>query len=136
MDTLARWCLEAGYGITPETITQAGGVVSHGDYRTMVSTIMDGTADAMAMILYMDRTRTQLAPIEEAGLQNALVIVYAERWLEYGAMLAGMSPMLDDKIVYARGGGTELDSAVIGEFAGRTVYYLQDGRLTRAPQGY
>ncbi len=80
-------------------------------------------------------TRAQLAPIEEAGLQNALVIVYAERWLEYGAMLAGMSPMLDDEVVYARGGGSEMDSAVIDEFVGRTVYYLQAGQLTRGPQG-
>jgi 4-amino-4-deoxy-L-arabinose transferase-like glycosyltransferase len=80
-------------------------------------------------------SRAQLAPIEEAELQNALVIVYAERWLEYGALLAGMSPMLDDEVVYARGGGIEVDSAVINEFQGRTVYYLQGGQLTRAPQG-
>jgi 4-amino-4-deoxy-L-arabinose transferase-like glycosyltransferase len=80
-------------------------------------------------------TRAQLAPVQEAGLQNALVIVYAERWLEYGAMLAGMSPMLDDEVVYARGGGAEPDSAVIDDFAGRAVYYLQDGRLTRKPPG-
>ena len=78
-------------------------------------------------------TRAQLAPIEEAGLQNALVIVYAERWLEYGAMLAGMSPLLDDDVVYARGGGVEFDEAVIAQYAGRSVFYLKDGHLTRSP---
>jgi 4-amino-4-deoxy-L-arabinose transferase-like glycosyltransferase len=80
-------------------------------------------------------TRAQLVPMEEAGLQNALVIVYADRWLEYGAMLAGMSPLLDDEVIYARGGGVELDAAVIEEFGDRTVYYLQDGQLTREPRG-
>jgi 4-amino-4-deoxy-L-arabinose transferase-like glycosyltransferase len=75
-------------------------------------------------------TRAQLRPIEEANLHNALVIVYAERWLEYGAMLAGMSPMLDDDVVYARGGGADLDAGVMAEFPGRTVYYLTQGQLS------
>jgi 4-amino-4-deoxy-L-arabinose transferase-like glycosyltransferase len=77
-------------------------------------------------------TRAQLEPIEEADLHNALVIVYAKRWLEYGAMLADMSPTLDDDVVYARGGGPEADAAVIADYPGRLVYYLIDGRLTRA----
>jgi hypothetical protein len=75
-------------------------------------------------------TRSQLEPIREAELDNALVIIYAERWLEYGAMLAGMSPLLDDHVIYARGSGPELDAAVIAEFPDREVYYLQEGRLT------
>jgi hypothetical protein len=29
--------------------------------------------------------------VKQAELENAVVVVYAERWLEYGAMLAGMS---------------------------------------------
>lgn len=77
-------------------------------------------------------TRAQLAPIEEADLHNALVIVYAERWLEYGAMLASMSPMLDDDVVYARGGGPEADAAVIAGYPGREVYYLIQGELSRS----
>lgn len=79
-------------------------------------------------------SRTQLDPIEEAGLHNALVIVYAERWLEYGTMMAGMSPTLDDDVVYARGNNPELDAAVIAEYPGRTVYYLTGGQLTPAPE--
>lgn len=78
-------------------------------------------------------TRSQLAPIEEAGLHDALVIVYAERWLEYGAMLAGMSPLLDDDVVYARGSGPEIDATVMARFPGRQVYYLHDGELSATP---
>jgi 4-amino-4-deoxy-L-arabinose transferase-like glycosyltransferase len=78
-------------------------------------------------------TRDQLRPIEEAALENALVIVYAERWLEYGAMLAEMSPMRDDDIVYARGNNAEIDAAVIAEYPGRSVYYLSLGELTHVP---
>jgi len=75
-------------------------------------------------------TRAQFEPIEEADLHNALVIVYADRWLEYGALLAGMSPTLDDDVVYARGSGAEIDAAVIAEYPGRTVYYMIEGELS------
>jgi hypothetical protein len=78
-------------------------------------------------------SRAQLEPIEDAGLHNALVIVYAERWLEYGAMLAGMSPTLDDDVVYVRNHSPEIDAAVIAEYPGRTVYYLANGRLSLTP---
>ncbi len=78
-------------------------------------------------------SRDQLRPIEEADLHHALVIVYAERWLEYGAMLAEMSPTLDDDVVYARGDGPEADAAVIADFPGRAVYTLSGGRLSPAP---
>jgi 4-amino-4-deoxy-L-arabinose transferase-like glycosyltransferase len=76
--------------------------------------------------------RAQFEPMEELNPHNALVIVYAERWLEYGALLSSMSPFLDDDIVYARGSGPEDDAAVIADFAGRDVYYLIEGRLTPA----
>lgn len=78
-------------------------------------------------------TRSQLDPIEQADLHNALVIVYADRWLEYGAMLAGMSPILDDDVIYARGNGAEIDATVIAGYPGRTVYYLVDGQLSPMP---
>ncbi len=78
-------------------------------------------------------TRAQLEPIREAELENALVIVYADRWLEYGALLAGMSPTLDDDVVYARGSGPEVDAAVIAEYPRRDVYYLVDGKLSPVP---
>jgi hypothetical protein len=79
-------------------------------------------------------TRTQLEPIEEADLHDALVIVYAERWLEYGAMIAAMSPTLDDDVIYARGNGDELDAAVIATYPERIVYYLIDGKLSPAQE--
>jgi hypothetical protein len=78
-------------------------------------------------------TRSQFEPIEEAGLHDALVIVYAERWLEYGALLASMSPTLDDDVIYARGNGAEIDALTIGHYPGRGVYYLHAGRLSRTP---
>ena len=78
-------------------------------------------------------TRAQLQPIEQAALEDALVIVYAERWLEYGAMLAGQSPLLDDEVVYARGSNATIDAEVIAQFAGRDVYYLHNGALSRTP---
>jgi 4-amino-4-deoxy-L-arabinose transferase-like glycosyltransferase len=74
-------------------------------------------------------SRSQLAPIEEADLDNALVIVYAERWLEYGAMLGLMSPTLDDDVVYARGDGAVV-ADIIAAFPGRAVYYLTGGQLS------
>jgi 4-amino-4-deoxy-L-arabinose transferase-like glycosyltransferase len=82
---------------------------------------------------YYGITRSQFRPIEEARLHQALVIVYADRWLEYGALLAGMSPTLDDDVIYVRGSTPEADAAVIAEFPGRSVYYLTGGRLSTAP---
>lgn len=76
-------------------------------------------------------TRDQWAPIQEAGLRHALVIVYAERWLEYGALLGEMSPTLDDEVVFARGSGPEVDAAVRALYPDREVYYLTEGRLSR-----
>ncbi len=75
-------------------------------------------------------TRAQLRPIEQANLHHALVIVYADRWLEYGAMLGQMSPLLDDDIVYARGSGPETDAAVIAAYPGRIVMYLKNGQVS------
>jgi 4-amino-4-deoxy-L-arabinose transferase-like glycosyltransferase len=76
-------------------------------------------------------SRAQLAPIEEADLHNALVIVYAARWLEYGAMLGQMSPTLNDEVVYARGDGA-VEADIIASFPGRTVYRLTAGQLSPA----
>jgi len=79
-------------------------------------------------------SRAQLRPIEEAGLHHALVIVYAKRWLEYGAMLAGQSPLLDDDVVYARGSDPQTDAAVMASYPGRVVYYLTGGQLMPAAE--
>jgi 4-amino-4-deoxy-L-arabinose transferase-like glycosyltransferase len=77
-------------------------------------------------------SRAQYQPILEANLHDTLVIVYADRWLEYGAMLGEMSPMLDGDVVYARGSSSEADAAVIAQYPSRTVYYLTKGRLSTA----
>jgi 4-amino-4-deoxy-L-arabinose transferase-like glycosyltransferase len=77
-------------------------------------------------------SRAQLQPIEEANLHHALVIVYVDRWLEYGAMLGSMSPTLDDDVVYVRGENPQTDAAVVAEYPGRAVYYLVHGQLSTA----
>lgn len=74
-------------------------------------------------------SRAQLRPIETAHLQNALVFVKAERWLEYGAMLAEMGPLLTDPVLYARSAGPEEDAAVMRDYPDRAVYYLEAGVL-------
>lgn len=74
-------------------------------------------------------SRDQLRPIEESGIHNALVFVKAERWLEYGAMLAGMSPLLNDDVLYARSEGKKADLAVMADYPDRAVYYLEKGQL-------
>ena len=79
-------------------------------------------------------SRAQMHPIEEADLHQALVIVYADRWLEYGALLAEMSPLLDDDVIYARGSGPEADATVIADYPGRQVYYLWRGELSPASE--
>ena len=99
----------------------AGGLASNLPYRM-------GEANGFYGI-----TRSQLDPIENAGLQHALVIVYAERWLEYGAMLGEASPLLDDDVVYARGNGSEIDAAVIAMYPGRAVFYMENGILSERP---
>ncbi len=81
---------------------------------------------------YYGISRAQLQPIQQANLHHALVIVYADRWLEYGALLAGMSPTLDDDVLYVRSSDPATDAAVITQFPGRTVYYLVKGRLSPA----
>jgi hypothetical protein len=74
-------------------------------------------------------SRDQLEPIQEADLHNVLVIVYADRWLEYGAMLGQMGPLLDDDVVYARGDGA-IEQEIIAAFPGRSVYRLSGGQLS------
>jgi 4-amino-4-deoxy-L-arabinose transferase-like glycosyltransferase len=75
-------------------------------------------------------SRAQYRPILDADLHNALVIVYADRWLEYGALLGEMSPTLDGDVIYVRGSKPETDAAVIAQYPGRAVYYLAKGRLS------
>jgi len=96
----------------------------------LVTTLPDRMQEAHG---FYGITRAQMRPIEEAGLHQALVIVYAERWLEYGAMLGEMSPLLDDDVIYARGSGPDVDAEVVAEFPGRSVYYLTQGQLTPYP---
>jgi 4-amino-4-deoxy-L-arabinose transferase-like glycosyltransferase len=80
-------------------------------------------------------TRSQLEPVEEAGLKNAIVLVYAERWLEYGALLSGMGPLLDDDVLYVRAIRPEIDAAVIRQYPDRSIYCLVQGKLAPVAAG-
>lgn len=121
------WAKGRQFWIRPALAAAVGVLVVGGLLFNMASRLQDAHG-------FYGITRAQLEPIEQADLENALVIVYAERWLEYGAMLSGMSPLLDDAVVYARGNGPAADAAVIADFPGRTVYYLAGGELLPASQ--
>lgn len=73
--------------------------------------------------------RDQLRPIEEAGIHNALVFVKAKRWLEYGALLAQMGPLLADDVLYPRSASPQADAAVMRSYPERAVFYLVNGAL-------
>lgn len=74
-------------------------------------------------------SRAQLHPIEQADIHNALVFVKAERWLEYGALLTQMGPLLTDDVLYPRSTSLRADAAVIASYPERAVYYLVNDQL-------
>ncbi len=74
-------------------------------------------------------SRAQLSPIEQAEIHNALVFVKAKRWLEYGALLTEMGPLLTDDVLYPRSTTPQADAAVMDSYPERTVYYLVNGEL-------
>ncbi len=74
-------------------------------------------------------SRDQLRPIEAAGIHNALVFVQAKRWLEYGALLNQMGPLLADDVLYPRSENLQADAAVMRSYPERTVFYLVNGAL-------
>lgn len=64
-DVQARWVLEAGYGITPETITKAGGVVSYLSYEEMGNNLLDGISDVVCMLPTSEVVKEQVQAAEE-----------------------------------------------------------------------
>ncbi len=69
-------------------------------------------------------TRRPLEAVQATGLRPVLVIVRAERWLEYGALLTHNDPLLRGEIVTARDSGPEVNAGVIAAFPGRHVLWM------------
>jgi 4-amino-4-deoxy-L-arabinose transferase-like glycosyltransferase len=68
--------------------------------------------------------------VQQAGLHNALVIVKGKLWTDYGAVLWANSLTLDGDLVFARDQGGEVNAAVIAQYPGRQVFWLEGARLT------
>jgi 4-amino-4-deoxy-L-arabinose transferase-like glycosyltransferase len=66
---------------------------------------------------------------QRANLHNALVIVRGKLWTDYGAVLWANSPSLDDDVVFARDQGKAVNAAVIAQYSGRRVFWMEGTRL-------
>jgi hypothetical protein len=62
--------------------------------------------------------------VQQANIHNALVIVRGKLWTDYGAVLWANSPALDDDVVFARDQGEAVNAAVIAQYPGRRVYWM------------
>jgi len=72
-------------------------------------------------------TAAPLQPVEQAGLQHALVFVAeVHDWTDFAAFFAADSPTLDSTVVYAISGSSAQDQAVREAFPGRACYVQRD----------
>lgn len=67
--------------------------------------------------------------VQQANIHNALVVVQGKLWTDYGAVLWTNSPTLDGDIVFARDQGEAVNAAVIAQYPGRRVYWMEGARL-------
>lgn len=67
--------------------------------------------------------------VQQANIHNALVVVRGKLWTDYGAVLWANSPTLDGDIVFARDQGEAVNAAVIAQYPGRRVYWMEGTRL-------
>jgi 4-amino-4-deoxy-L-arabinose transferase-like glycosyltransferase len=67
--------------------------------------------------------------VQQANLHNALVIVRGKLWMDYGAVLWANSPSLDDDVVFARDQGEAVNAAVIAQYPGRRVFWMEETQL-------
>lgn len=78
-------------------------------------------------------TRADSNLIINAGLKNALVIVDAPAWTDYGSLSwLNQIDLLDGEIIFARDRGPEANARLVRQFSGRKVYYYsrhQEPRL-------
>ena len=73
-------------------------------------------------------SRSHLLPLQQANLENALVLVHSDSWHRYGTLLMLASPFSPSDVLVAWGINPELNSKVIREFSDRSVlhYYPDD----------
>ena len=87
-------------------------------------------------------TRSKMEPFLSQEAQEyvpALVIVHADKWMDYGTLLDLQDPFLDTPFLFVISRGEKPDSAVAAEFPHRTIihYYTDepsDFQVTRLPQ--
>jgi len=65
----------------------------------------------------------------QANLHNALVIVRGRLWTDYGAVLWANSPSLDDDVIFARDQDGAVNAAVIAQYPGRRVFWMEGTQL-------
>lgn len=68
--------------------------------------------------------------VQQANLHNALVIVRGKLWTDYGTVLWANSPTLDDDVLFARDQGEAVNAAVIAQYPGRRVFWMEGARLS------
>lgn len=75
-----------------------------------------------------------VAVVEAAELDNALVFVARELWVDYAPFFAQNVPALDSEIVYASDRGPSENGTLMDLYPGRDFYRFADGRLVRLGQ--
>jgi 4-amino-4-deoxy-L-arabinose transferase-like glycosyltransferase len=78
-------------------------------------------------------TRAPLEVLAAHQRSDALVIVRAERWLEYSALLAQNSPWLDGPLVVARDVDPATTAQVLALYPERQVLYFDHGKFVDLP---
>jgi hypothetical protein len=78
------------------------------------------------MVALYDITRSDQAPFQTPAAQTvtpALVIVHADRWIEYGALLDLENPDLTTPFIFAWVSTTYDDPGFASDFPDRAVYH-------------
>lgn len=80
---------------------------------------------------YNGVSRANLAVVEAAGLQDAVVFVTSEwpDWQSYGSVFPANGPFLDRPIVFARDLGQDENWRLLARYAERRGLILRDGQL-------
>jgi hypothetical protein len=80
---------------------------------------------------YNGINRQNLAVVEEAGLQHAVVFVTSDwpNWQAYGSVFAANGPFLDRPIIYARDLGESENWRLLTRYTERRGLILRDGKL-------
>jgi 4-amino-4-deoxy-L-arabinose transferase-like glycosyltransferase len=76
-------------------------------------------------------SRAQLDPFVQAqsqGLTPALIVVYPDKWTEYGGLLEMQSAFLDSPFIFIYTSGRESDARAAARFPARNVYYYDPRR--------